>query len=144
MTVETDALAEAAQRFGEAVRAERTSTMDALETERKAAVQIIEALRGENARRLRSTNWRFVLGLLLGAAGGAVAVWYASQRSGEEFRLGLATSVNESGASLGERFRSALDAGRRAAVLREQELWNQYRKRQGESGKPRDDERFPY
>jgi hypothetical protein len=132
MAAEIDALADAAQRFSEAIRAERVTTIEALEAERKAAIAIIEALRAENNRRARASGGKFAIGLLLGVAVGAAAVTLLTPRSGQEARVGLTTSVSGAGGprpSLAERFRTAVDSGRRAAVQREQELWADYRQR---------------
>jgi hypothetical protein len=137
MTVETDALAEAALRFSEAIRAERASTLDALANERQAALQIIQALRSESAHRVREANGRFTIGLLLGAAVGAAAIYIISQHTSEEARLGLVAGVEGGGASLAERFRAAIDSGRRAASTHEQELWQKYRQRLADKPTPR-------
>jgi gas vesicle protein len=140
MTVETDALAEAALRFSEAIRAERASTLDALANERQAALQIIQALRVESALRTRQANGRFTIGLLLGAAVGAATIYAISQRTSEEARLGLAARVEDGQASLGERIKAALESGRRAASSHEQELWGKYRQRLTEKPTPPRDE----
>jgi gas vesicle protein len=129
MTFETDELAEAALRFSEAVRAERTSTLDALATERQAALQLLQALRKEGARRAQASTGRFLVGVLIGAAAGAAAVYFINQRSSEEARLGLTRSAEYAGASLSERLKAAIEAGRRAATTRESELWQRYRER---------------
>lgn len=140
MTVETDALAEAALRFSDAVRAERTSTLDALANERQAALQIIRALRGEAAHRSRQATGRFAIGLAVGAALGAAAIYVVNQRTSEEARLGLTARVEDTGASLGDRLRAAVEAGRRAAASHEQDLWTRYRQRLAEGPAPRRDD----
>jgi hypothetical protein len=130
MTVETDALADAAQRFSEAIRAERTSTFDILATERQAALQIIESLRRERGRRAASANSRFAIGVVIGLALGAAAIYVINQRASEEARLGLrAGPASGDGAPLTNRLKAALDEGKRAARLREGELWQRYRER---------------
>lgn len=144
MTVETDTLAMAAQRFSEAIRAERGETIAALENERKAAVKIIEALRRENERRSRGAAGRFVVGFLVGAALGAVAVAVLTPRSGEETRMGLAVNLSGARGTISNKLKSAIEAGKRAASSREQELWSEYRKRIADANKPRDDEPFRY
>ncbi len=140
MTVETDALADAAQRFSEAIRAERASTLDALANERQAAMEIIRALRAESARRSRQATGRFAIGLLLGGAIGAAAIYLINQRTSEEARLGLTARVESGGASFGERLRAAIEAGRRAAAAQERELWEQYRQRLAAKPAPPRDE----
>lgn len=140
MSVETDTLAEAAQRFADAIKTERTATLDALAAERKAAQQIIEALRYEAAKRSQVNGGKFLLGFLLGAAIGAVAVTVLTPRSGEETRLGLKANLGGARQSFGERFRSAIEAGKRAATQREQELWVEYRRRVAEGPKASSDE----
>ena len=144
MSVETDTLAEAAQRFADAIKTERTATLDALAAERKAAAQIIEALRYEAAKRSQASGGRFVLGFLIGVGLGAVAVTMLTPRSGDETRLGLAANLGGARQGLGERFRAAVEAGKRAASSREQELWGEYRKRIAEGPKPRQDDEFRY
>ncbi|HMQ32860.1 MAG TPA: hypothetical protein PKD53_19170 [Chloroflexaceae bacterium] len=140
MTVETDALADAALRFSEAIRAERASTLDALATERQAAMEIIRALRVEGARRSRQSAGRFAIGLLVGGALGAAAIYMINQRTSEEARLGLTARVEGGGASLGERLRAAVEAGRRAAASQEQDLWAKYRQRLADKPAPPRDE----
>jgi len=144
MSVETDTLAEAAQRFADAVKAERTATFDALAAERKAATQIIEALRYEAAKRARASSGRFVVGFLIGVGLGAVAVTMLTPRSGDEARLGLTANLGTARTGLAGRLRSAVDAGKRAAAAREQELWSEYRQRVADADKPKDDEPFRY
>jgi hypothetical protein len=129
MSVETEALAEVAQRFADAIKGERTATMEALEGERKAAVQIIEALRRENMRRVQASGGKFVVGFLIGVALGAVAVTVLTPRSGEDARTSLALNLSGARQNLSERLRAAIEAGKRAAASREQELWGQYRQR---------------
>lgn len=131
MTVETDTLADAATRFSEAIRAERTSTVDTLSAERRAALQIIQALREERGRKAREASGRLVLAVALGVAAGVAVVYFVSQRASEESRLGLRASGGDGddGPSLADRFRRAVDAGKRAASGREQELWQRYRTR---------------
>ncbi|NWF79374.1 MAG: hypothetical protein HXY37_04900 [Chloroflexi bacterium] len=136
MTVETDALTEAALRFSEAIRAERTSTLDALARERQAALQIIEALKQEAARRREAASGRFLVGMLIGVTAGAVAVYLINQRTSEEARLGLTARPQPSGPSLAERFRAAVATGRTVAQSREAELWQRYRQRLAEGLKP--------
>jgi gas vesicle protein len=132
MAVEIDALADAAQRFSEAIRAERTATVVALEAERKAAIQIIEALRAENDRHARASGGKFALGLLIGVAVGAAAVTLLTPRSGQEARIGLTAGISGAGGprpSLAERVRTAIASGQNAAAQRERELWADYRQR---------------
>ncbi|NJN15011.1 MAG: hypothetical protein HC822_01215 [Oscillochloris sp.] len=129
MSVETDALTEAAQRFAEVIRTERATTIETLERERQAAVQIIEALRRENARRAKGAGGRFLIGFVVGAAIGAAAVAMLAPRSGIDLRQSLTTGVNTGGRSLSDRLKSALAVGQQAAASREQELWSQYRQR---------------
>lgn len=144
MSVETDTLAEAAQRFADAIKTERTATLDALAAERKAAAQIIEALRYEAAKRSRASGGRFAIGFLIGVGIGAVAVTMLTPRSGDEARLGLTANLGGARAGLAGRFRAAVEAGKRAASSREQELWGEYRKRIAEGAKPRPDDEFRY
>ncbi len=129
MIVETDALADAAQRFSEAIRAERASTMDALATERQAALQIIESLRRERGRRMVDANTRFAVGVVIGLALGAAAIYIVNQRASEEARLGLTASPASGDGAIGGRLKAALEAGKRAAKRREDELWQRYRER---------------
>jgi hypothetical protein len=136
MTLESDALADAALRFSEAIRSERASTLDVLANERQAALQIIQALRNETRHRTRQSSGRFAVGLLLGSALGAGAIYMLNQRTSEEVRLGLVGGAERGGASLGERLRAALEAGRRAAATQEQNLWDDYRKRLAERANP--------
>lgn len=143
MTVESDTLTEAALRFSEAIRAERTSTLDALAQERQAALQIIQALRHESRRRSRQASGRFTIGLLIGSAVGAAAIYMLNQRTSEELRLGLVAGAETSGASLGERFKAALDAGRKAATSAEKALWDEYKQRLTEPP-PKPKPRNPY
>lgn len=140
MSVETDALAEAALRFSDAIRAERTSTLDALANERQAALQIVKALRNEHDRRATQASGRFAIGLLLGAAVGAAAIYAINQRTSEEARLGLTARVEDTGLSLGDRFKAAVEAGRRAASTHEQDLWDRYRQRLDQPSTPPRDE----
>jgi gas vesicle protein len=139
MSVETDTLAQAALRFSEAIQSERATTLEALERERKATVQIIEALRKENSRRARVSTGRFMIGFLIGAALGAIAVSLLSPKSGAESRLGLTANLGTARSSLTERVRAAISAGQRAASTREQELWTEYRQRLASGEKPRDE-----
>jgi hypothetical protein len=131
MTVETDALADAAERFSEAIRAERTSTFDALAAERHAALQIIESLRRERGRRAASANSSFAIGVVIGLAVGAAAIYVINQRASEEARLGLTAGPagGAEGGAITDRFKAALDEGKRAAARREDELWQRYRER---------------
>ncbi|MBX0330397.1 YtxH domain-containing protein [Oscillochloris sp. ZM17-4] len=129
MTVESETLVEAARRFGEVIQAERTSTITALEAERAAAIKIIEALRKENDRRASAAGGRFVLGFLIGAAIGAVAVSMLVPKSGDERRASLTANIGGARASLSDRLRGAVDAGKQATAAAEQELWAEYRKR---------------
>jgi gas vesicle protein len=55
---------------------------------------------------------RFVLGFIIGSA----AVVLLTPKSGSQAREGIATQIN-----------TALEAGKQAAALREEELWDQYR-----------------
>jgi hypothetical protein len=143
MTVESETLVEAARRFGEVIQAERTSTIASLEAERKATIKIIEALRKENDRRSRASGGRFVLGFLIGAAIGAVAMIMLTPKSGDERRAGLAANLGGARSSLSDRLRGAVEAGKRAAASAEQDLWFQYRQRVASGGeKPRRDD--PY
>jgi gas vesicle protein len=137
MTLESDALADTALRFSEAVRAERTSTLDALASERQAALQIIASLRAERARRSADANNRFLIGIALGVAVGAAVIYVVNQRASEEARLGLASGpslglrkASEGGLSLESvrrRLQAAIADGKRAAAGRETELWQRYR-----------------
>lgn len=136
MTAETDMLSEAALRFSEAIRAERTSTLDALAAERQAALQIIEALKRESLRRREAASGRFLIGMLIGATTGALAVYLINQRTSEEVRLGLTAGAQHQRTSLAQRFRAAVDSGRNAARLREAELWQRYRQNLIEGAQP--------
>ena len=141
MTVETDALAETALRFSEAIRAERTSTFDALATERQAALKIIESLRAERGRRTQQAGGRFVLGVALGVAAGIAVIYVVNQRASDEARLGLAASPAPSepappSLTMSERIGAAIRAGQRAARGREDELWQSYRKRVAQQPSP--------
>lgn len=146
MTVETDALAEAALRFSEAIRAERASTFDALAKERQAALAIIEALRAERGRRSQEASGRFVFGVALGVAAGIAAIYFVSQRASEEARLGLTAAPGapetpaDALAGFRERLRLALEDGRRAARGQEDELWQRYRQQIAEGKEPKRDE----
>lgn len=146
MTVETDALSEAALRFSEAIRAERTSTFDALAAERQAALKIIEALRAERARGTREASGRFVFGVALGVAAGIAAIYLVSQRASEEARLGLTAAPGapetpgEALSGFRERIRLAVEDGKRAAKGQEDELWQRYRKRIAEGQQPKQDD----
>lgn len=143
MTLETDALAETAQRFSELVRTERATTLDALAAERQAALQIIASLRAERGIKAQEASTRFVVGVALGVAVGVAAIYFVSRRASEEARLGiagrpaLATPTSEGGPSVAERLRRAIDDGKRAAAGREQELWQQYRDRAKENAQQR-------
>lgn len=143
MSVESDALAEAALRFSEAIRAERTSTFDALASERQAALKIIEALRAERVRGNYQATGRFAIGVALGVAAGIAAIYYASQRATEEARLGLTASPAaeeqepaDAFAGLRERFRKAVEDGKHAMQHEESELWQRYRQRIVEAQQP--------
>jgi hypothetical protein len=139
MTLETDELADAALRFSEAIRAERTSTFDALAAERQAAIKIIEALRAERGRRAQEAGGRFVFGVALGVAAGIAAIYLVSQRANEEARLGIAAPAfggDGGGPSLRDRFQRAVEDGKRAARGREDELWQLYRKRLADGQQP--------
>jgi hypothetical protein len=129
MTVESETLVDAARRFGEVIQAERTSTLAALEAERTAAIKIIAALRKENDRHARASGGKFVLGFLIGAAIGVAAVSMLMPKSGEESRANLTLNLGTARASLSERLRGAVEAGKRAATTAEQDLWSEYRKR---------------
>lgn len=59
---------------------------------------------------------RFVLGFIIGAAIGSAAVVLLTPKSGSQAREGITTQIN-----------TALEAGKQAAALREEELWDQYR-----------------
>jgi gas vesicle protein len=61
---------------------------------------------------------RFLIGFLIGAAAGAVAVLVFTPASGGEARLSASTRV-----------RQALDAGRDAAAAQERALWNDFKAR---------------
>ena len=142
MTVETDALTEAALRFSAAIRAERTNALDTLGAEREATLQLIKTLRSENQRRAQQRSGRFVVGFLLGSAFGAATTYVLNQRTSEEFRLGLAARVEQTSVSLGARLKAAFEVGRRAAATHEQELWTKYRQRLAEKppAPPREDD----
>ncbi|MCS6881360.1 MAG: hypothetical protein RMK84_10315 [Oscillochloridaceae bacterium] len=136
MALESDTLADIARRFSETIRAERQSTLEALAAERQAVLEIIKALRQETARRRRAASGRFVFGMLLGATAGALTVYVANQRASEETRLGLTAQASAARGSLAERFKQALEAGRRAAQSREEELWERYRRQVSEALQP--------
>ncbi|MGQ9927114.1 MAG: hypothetical protein ACUVS4_09615 [Chloroflexaceae bacterium] len=136
MALESDTLTETARRFSEAIRAERQSTLEALAAERQAVVEIINTLRQETARRRRAASGRFVFGMLLGATAGALTVYFANQRASEETRLGLTAQAPARSASLAERFKQALEAGRQAAQNRQEELWERYRRQVSEALQP--------
>jgi hypothetical protein len=135
MTLETDALAETAQRFSELIRAERATTLDALASERQAALQLIDALKAERGIKAQQASTRFVVGVALGVAAGVAAIYYVSRRASDEARLGIAAGPSlaapaaAGGPSIAERFRRALEDGKRAAASHEQQLWQQYRDR---------------
>ena len=61
---------------------------------------------------------RFLIGFVIGAAAGAVAVLVSTPASGDEARL-----------SMSMRLREALDAGREAAAAQERLMWNQFKDR---------------
>lgn len=61
---------------------------------------------------------RFLLGFVIGASIGAITVLALTPMSGTETRHSLA-----------DRFNAALEAGRQATAIREQELWNEFRQR---------------
>jgi gas vesicle protein len=61
---------------------------------------------------------RFLIGFLIGAFAGAVAVLVFTPASGDEARL-----------SAGARLREALDAGREAAAAQERTMWNDFKAR---------------
>jgi hypothetical protein len=126
MSIEDDTLAQVAQVFSQAIRAERTATMDALETERKATLTILQALRQENQRRARASTGRFVWGFLLGASLAALVVILFSRKSGRQRRENITARIS-----------SAIEQGRQAAALREHELWEQYQNQL--SAKPKKD-----
>jgi Spy/CpxP family protein refolding chaperone len=132
MALESDTLADTARRFSEAIRAERQSTLEALAAERQAVVEIIKTLRQETARRRKAASGRFIFGMLLGATAGALMVYFANQRASEETRLGLTAHR----ATLADRFKQALDAGRQAARSRQEELWERYRRKVSEALQP--------
>jgi len=136
MALESDTLADTARRFSEAIRAERQSTLEALAAERQAVLEIIQALKQETFRRRKTATGRFVFGMLLGASAGALTVYFANQRAGEETRLGLTARAETGRAALARRFKQALDAGRLAAQSREEELWERYRRRVSEALQP--------
>lgn len=136
MALESDTLADIARRFSEAIRTERQSTLEALAAERQAVLEIIKALRQETARRRKAASGRFVFGMLLGATAGALTVYVASQRASEETRLGLTSQASAARGSFAQRFKQALDAGRRAAQSREEELWERYRRQVSEALQP--------
>ncbi|RRR70698.1 MAG: hypothetical protein EI684_12835 [Candidatus Viridilinea halotolerans] len=138
MNLERDALAEAALRFSEAIQSERASTIDALASERQATLQVIQALRNEANRRTQRSSTRFTVGLLLGSAVGAGAIYLINQRSSEELRLGLVqkSTPQASGPSFSERMRKAIEAGKRAAAAQEQTLWDEYRRHLKERAAP--------
>lgn len=61
---------------------------------------------------------RFLLGFVVGAAIGSVAVILLTPKSGDDTRESISTQVNR-----------ALESGKQAAAAREQELWGQYHTR---------------
>jgi len=144
MSSERDALADAALRFSEAIRTERDGSPGALAGEREIALQLIKLLRNESQSRAQQTSGRFLWGLLLGAALGAGAAYMLHQRTSEELRLGLTGGPPSTRPALNQRIRAALEAGRHAALTREQELWDEYRRRlaEGSNPRPRPDDPF--
>lgn len=136
MSSERDALADAAIRFSEAIRTERGGSPAALAGEREIA-QLIKLLRNESQSRANQSSGRFLLGLMLGAALGAGVAYMVHQRTSEELRLGLTGGPPPTGQALNQRIRAALEAGQRAARTREQELWDEYRRRLAEGANPR-------
>lgn len=58
----------------------------------------------------------FVLGFIIGAAIGSAAVMLLTPKSGSDTRAGIAAQLS-----------NALEAGKQAAAMREEELWDQYR-----------------
>lgn len=61
---------------------------------------------------------RFLLGFAAGAAVGAAIVIVSAPRSGAVLRQGISNL-----------FADAFEAGRQAAIAREQELWDEFHKR---------------
>ena len=137
MSSERDALADAALRFSEAIRTERSGSSGVLAGEREIALQLITLLRNESQSRAKQSSGRFLLGLMLGAALGAGVAYMVHQRTSEELRLGLTGGPPPTGQALNQRIRAALEAGQRAARTREQELWDEYRRRLAEGANPR-------
>ena len=137
MSSERDALADAALRFSEAIRTERSGSSGVLAGEREIALQLITLLRNESQSRAKQSSGRFLLGLMLGAALGAGVAYMVHQRTSEELRLGLTGGQPPTGQALNQRIRAALEAGQRAARTREQELWDEYRRRLADGANPR-------
>lgn len=118
MSLENDTLTQAALQFSAAIKAERDATVALLMQEREATLGILEALRRENAVRAESVRGRFMIGLVIGGLiGTAIALSFTPVS-------GLVARQN-----LGSRFKRALEAGRQAALAREHDLWDEFRKR---------------
>jgi hypothetical protein len=127
MSTEAEIIAEAAQRFAQALQAERASTVKTLADEREAAQQLLRALRQEYGKRQASAGLSFLSGVVIGAAVGVAVVALLAPRSGSEQRSALLQDLTAS--RLAERWRAALDAGKRDAAAVEAELWQAYRRR---------------
>jgi gas vesicle protein len=72
---------------------------------------------------------QFLLGFVIGATIGAVAVLATTPQSGDELRQGLTASLETGQKTLNERLNAASQAFRQASTSTEQELWNTYRQR---------------
>lgn len=127
MSTEQEIIADAAQRFAQALQAERSATVKTLAEERAAAQQLLRALRQEYGKRQTSAGASFVAGVLIGAAVGVAVVALLAPRSGTDQRNALLQDLTQS--RLRERWQAALAAGRSAGAATETELWNEYRRR---------------
>jgi gas vesicle protein len=72
---------------------------------------------------------QFLLGFVIGATIGAVAVLATTPQSGDELRHGLTASLETGQKTLSERLNAASQAFRQASAATEQDLWNTYRQR---------------
>jgi hypothetical protein len=118
MSLENDTLTQAALQFGAAIKAERDATVEKLTAEREATLGILQALRRENTIRSQDVRNRFLIGLVIGGVVGTAIALSFTPVSGIMARQ-----------NVGARLRKALQAGRSASASREQELWNDFRKR---------------